>query len=90
MLRAAGIHHARGTDDDTGLFNAIEGFGSFYLLDVLQIVEAEGIVVREEVSLQLFVVAFGVGTEDGGGIYREWAVDKNRDSRELTLVFQLV
>ena len=51
VLAAAGVHHTRGGDDDGRPLKKVEGFGLVDVLDVREIVEAEGVVVRQHILL---------------------------------------
>ena len=90
MFHAAGLHHARGGDDDAGLVADIEGLGGLDGLHILETVEAEGVGVVSHVVHYVVVEALGVHTHDVGGVDAERAVDEDIDIGEQTFVAETV
>lgn len=90
VLTTAGVHHARGGNDDGRAFKKVESFGFPHVRNVGEIVKAEGVVIRQHVFLQFGVVAFGVSAENGGSVHGQGAVHEDLYFGQLSGTFQLV
>src|ERR1700749_697599 len=90
VLDPAGIGHATGGDNDTGLVAIVEKLGLFDTLDIFETFEGKRIIVRLEYLLDRFVEILRIALDDLCSGYAERTVYIIVEVGKTMFYFQLI